>query len=286
MIKIFTDTSANLPEEIIKQYDLGVVSFTFTVNGTADVKAPQNDEESKTFYNGMRDGDDVTTSMVNSQTFEEAFEAELQKGNDVIYIGMSGGISGTANAATVAAREMKEKYPQRKICAIDTFAASLGEGLLVIDAAKAAKAGADFEEIAENITQKRHTMCQYFTVDDLKYLKKGGRISGATAIIGNMLNIKPVLMGDAEGKIVQHSKTRGLKRALTMLAEKYGELCPDKSCTIGIAHADNEKAAGELLLLLKEKGFCGNCLSVYYEPVTGSHVGPGTVALFFPGVHK
>ena len=199
---------------------------------------------------------------------------------------MSGGISGTANAAAVAKREMQEKYPQGKICTIDTFAASLGEGLLVVEAAKAAEAGKSFEEITEDITAKRHTMCQYFTVDDLKYLKKGGRISGATAIIGNMLNIKPVLMGDPEGKIVQYSKVRGLKRALSVLAEKYDELCADKSCDIGMAHADNEKAADDLLLLLKEKGFCGNCLKVYYEPVTGSHVGPGTVALFFPGVHK
>jgi len=204
----------------------------------------------------------------------------------VLYIGMSGGISGTANAALMAKQELDEEYPDRKIVVIDTLAASLGEGMFVIKAAEQLKDGASLDAIEEDIRAQVPSMCQSFTVDDLKYLKKTGRVSGAAAIIGNVLGIHPILVGDYEGKIVVKSKVRGMKRTLAALAERYAELVLNKAETIGIAHADNEEGKEYLVQRLRDKGLTGKCLSVCYEPVTGSHVGPGTVALFFFGTDR
>ena len=199
---------------------------------------------------------------------------------------MSGGISGTAHAAAMAVEELQEEFPERKIAAIDTYAASLGEGLLVLEAARMLENGAPFSLIVEQISRRRHTMCQYFTVDDLAYLERGGRVSKAAAIVGTVLKIKPLLRGDDEGKIVQCGKTRGRKQSLTALADFYEKLVADKSEEIGIAHADDAAGAQFLLDALRQRGFTGECLTVCYEPVTGSHVGPGTVALFFQGFHR
>ena len=184
------------------------------------------------------------------------------------------------------AEELREKYPHAKIMTIDTYAASLGEGLLVLEAARMLENGAPFSLIVEQISRRRHTMCQYFTVDDLAYLERGGRVSKAAAIVGTVLKIKPLLRGDDEGKIVQCGKTRGRKQSLTALADFYEKLVADKSEEIGIAHADDAAGAQFLLDALRQRGFTGECLTVCYEPVTGSHVGPGTVALFFQGIHR
>ena len=224
--------------------------------------------------------------MVNAGTFIERFKTALDAGRDVLYIGMSGGISGTANAALMAKQELDEEYPDRKIVVIDTLAASLGEGLFVIKAAEQLRDGAALDAIEEDIRVQVPHMCQSFTVDDLKYLKNTGRVSGAAAIIGNVLSIHPILIGDYEGKIVVKAKVRGMKRTLDALAERYAELALSKTETIGIAHADNEEGKAYLVQRLRDKGLTGKCLSVCYEPVTGSHVGPGTVALFFFGTDR
>ncbi|MEA4911387.1 MAG: DegV family protein [Oscillospiraceae bacterium] len=286
MIQLYTDTSANLPLALIKQHHLKVVSFSYYVNGEKAVYDETLDFDGEAFYGAMRADAQVTTSLINVGDFIDRFEEDLSAGNDVLYIGMSGGISGTANAAAVAVSELREKYKQRRIAAIDTYAASLGEGLLVLMAAQMLAAGALFDGIRQKIETCRHTMCQYFTVDDLEYLKKGGRISGAAALIGNLLGIKPILMGDEQGHIVLCDKVRGSARALEHLAEKYLRLAADKAADIGIAHADNPAGAQSLLDKLRARGLTGDCLTVCYEPVTGAHVGPGTVALFFPGTKK
>ena len=199
---------------------------------------------------------------------------------------MSGGISGTAQAAVIAAGELTEKYPARKIVTIDTYAASLGEGLQVLEAARMIEEGKSLEEIEKQLLARRPHMCQFFTVDDLAYLKRGGRISSATALIGTVLSIKPILRGDETGHIVSCGKVRGMKRAYQELANYYDGRALDKSEMLGIAHADNEEGAQALIALLRDKGFTGECLNVVYEPVTGAHVGPGTVALFFYGKEK
>lgn len=284
MTQLFTDTSANLPVEIIDEYGIEVVPFSYTIDGVEYI--PEREFDGKAFYAAMRAGSEVKTSMVNAGTFIERFKAALDAGRDVLYIGMSGGISGTANAALMAKQELDEEYPDRKIIVIDTLAASLGEGLFVIKAAEQLKDGAALDKIEEDIRAQVPHMCQSFTVDDLKYLKKTGRVSGAAAIIGNVLSIHPILIGDYEGKIVVKSKVRGMKRTLDALAERYAELVLNKAETIGIAHADNEEGKAYLVQRLRDKGLTGKCLSVCYEPVTGSHVGPGTVALFFFGTDR
>ena len=284
MTQLFTDTSANLPVEIIDEYGIEVVPFSYTIDGVEYI--PEREFDGKAFYAAMRAGSEVKTSMVNTGTFIEHFKTALDAGKDVLYIGMSGGISGTANAALMAKQELDEEYPDRKIVVIDTLAASLGEGLFVIKAAEQLKDGAALDTIEEDIRAQVPSMCQSFTVDDLKYLKNTGRVSGAAAIIGNVLSIHPILIGDYEGKIVVKAKVRGMKRTLDALAERYAELALSKTETIGIAHADNEEGKAYLVQRLRDKGLTGKCLSVCYEPVTGSHVGPGTVALFFFGTDR
>lgn len=284
MTQLFTDTSANLPVEIIDEYGIEVVPFSYTIDGVEYI--PEREFDGKAFYAAMRAGSEVKTSMVNAGTFIERFKTALDAGKDVLYIGMSGGISGTANAALMAKQELDEEYPDRKIVVIDTLAASLGEGLFVIKAAEQLKDGASLDAIEEDIRAQVPSMCQSFTVDDLKYLKNTGRVSGAAAIIGNVLSIHPILIGDYEGKIVVKAKVRGMKRTLDALAERYAELALSKTETIGIAHADNEEGKAYLVQRLRDKGLTGKCLSVCYEPVTGSHVGPGTVALFFFGTDR
>ena len=286
MIKLFTDTSANLPVSIIREYGIEVVPFSYTVNGKEVPYSAETDFNGKAFYEAMRAGAEVKTSMINVSDFIAAFEPWIAKGDAVIYVGMSGGISGTAHSAKLAAEELLEKYPAAKIAAIDTYAASLGEGFLVIETAKLIERGDPFLKIVKKIELLRKNMCQFFTVDDLAYLRKGGRISGAAAVVGTVLNIKPILRGDENGKIVLCGKIRGFNKSMEALANKYDELVFDKTADVGIAHADNPEGAQRLENILLTKGFSGELLKVVYEPVTGSHVGPGTIALFFMGEHK
>ena len=286
MIRIFTDTSANLPAELVRQYGLTVIPFSYSINGVEAEQSAGREFDGAAFYSAMRAGAAVKTAMINIAGFLEPLREALAAGDDAIYIGMSGGISGTAHAASLAVEELKEEFPERKVASIDTYAASLGEGLLVVEAARMLENGASFDEIVEKISQRRHVMCQYFTVDDLAYLERGGRVSKAAAIVGTVLKIKPLLRGDEEGKIVLCGKTRGRKQSLASLADFYEKLVADKTEEIGIAHADDAECAQFLLDALRKRGFTGDCLTVCYEPVTGCHVGPGTVALFFYGVHR
>ena len=175
MIQIFTDTSANLPASYIQKYALRVIPLTYLIDGVEAHQDPTVNFDGKAYYNAMRSGTSVTTAMINIAGFLEPLREVLAAGDDAIYIGMSGGISGTAHAASLAVEELKEEFPERKVASIDTYAASLGEGLLVVEAARMLENGASFDEIVEKISQRRHVMCQYFTVDDLAYLERGCR---------------------------------------------------------------------------------------------------------------
>lgn len=283
MIKLFTDTSANLPTELINKYAVSILRFSYTVNGREDDHCEGCEFNGPEFYSAMRGGANVKTSMINPDYAAAEFEKYLKNGHDIIYVGMSGGISGTAAAVASAADELRHKYPERKIASIDTYAASLGEGMLVIKAAELLREGLAFNDIVSCILNERSQMRQYFTVDDLKYLKRGGRISGSTAAVGTLLNIKPVLKADEAGRIVACGRVRGRRASLNALAEKYALLADDKKSDVSIAHADAPEAAELLVSMLKKAGLRGNVLTVCYEPVTGSHVGPGAVALFFRG---
>ena len=286
MIKLFTDTSANLPYALIEKHNINVIPFAYSIDDEDVPYDSKSDFDGKSFYDAMRDGKSIKTSMINIDAFMRSFEPCLEQGHDVLYIGMSGGISGTANAAAIAADELQGKYPNLNIAAIDTYAASLGEGLLVLEAAEMLEQGADFATTTHTIMEDRNTMCQYFTVDNLEYLKRGGRISGAAALIGSVLSIKPILKGDETGHIIMCGKSIGSKKALNTISEKYDSLTAGREMRIGIAHADNLSGAEYVLSRLRGYGFAGECITVCYEPVTGAHVGPGTVALFFRGTEK
>lgn len=286
MIRLMTDTSANLPVAIIQKYNITVLSFHLTVDGETFPYNYNTEFDGTTYYDRMRSGAKVQTSMINQADYGDVFTDAAANGDDVLYIGMSGGISGAARIAQIAADEVMAEYPDRRIEVIDTYAASLGEGLQVMEAAEMLASGMALAAVAEKIRTDRAHMCQYFTVDNLAYLQRGGRISGAAAFMGTVLQIKPVLIGDETGHIIVSDKVRGRKQSLTYLADKYASLALDKSAVLGIAHADSADGVEFLLGKLRDRGFTGEPLVVMYEPVTGGHVGPGTVALFFRGAHK
>ena len=286
MIKLVTDTSTNLPAELVTKHGITVLAFQYTVNGVPVEYSEDWNADGKRFFEAMRAGAVVDTSLVNVGRFIDCFEPMLQNGDDVLYIGMSGGVSGTANAARLASEEMNEKYPENKVVAYDTYGAGLGEGLMVLKAAEMIAEGKNIDEIHQYLLERRQNLCQYFSVGDLKYLQRTGRVSMATAIVGNILSIKPILIGDETGHIVAYAKERGTKRVLQHLADKYDELAEDKSQYIAMSHADCPEITDQLLGILRERGFSGECITSMWEPVTGSHVGPGSVALFFWGIHK
>ena len=286
MIKLVTDTSANLPAELVTKHGITVLAFQYTVNGVPVEYSEDWNADGKRFFEAMRAGAVVDTSLVNVGRFIDCFEPMLQNGDDVLYIGMSGGVSGTANAARLASEEMNEKYPENKVVAYDTYGAGLGEGLMVLKAAEMIAEGKNIDEIHQYLLERRQNLCQYFSVGDLKYLQRTGRVSMATAIVGNILSIKPILIGDETGHIVAYAKERGTKRVLQHLADKYDELAEDKGQYIAMSHADCPEITDQLLGILRERGFSGECITSMWEPVTGSHVGPGSVALFFWGIHK
>ena len=201
-----------------------------------------------------------------------------------MYVGMSSGISGAFASASKGTEGLIWRFPDRKIRLVDTLGASLGEGLLVMEAVRCREAGMSLDETADLLMTLRHRMCQVFSVDDLKYLRATGRVSGVKALLGTVLNIKPLLKGDRDGRIVCIDRARGRARAITALAEKYNALAvePEKQ-VVGIAHADCPEDAERLASLLRTQRPPKDILTVCYEPVTGSHVGPGALALFFLG---
>ena len=281
---IVTDSCCDLRPETYEQLNLTVVPLSMEFRG--QVREDKSDDSIKEVYAALRAGESAQTAAVNPDRWLNAMEPHLAEGRDVLVMAFSSGLSTTYQSAVIAAEELREKYPHAKIMTIDTYAASLGEGLQVLEAAELLRAGRSFEEVGDRILARRPHMCQFFTVDDLNYLKRGGRISGAAALVGSVLGIKPILRGDETGHIVSCGKVRGNKKAYAELADYFNKRALDKTARIGIAHADNREGTDYLLGLLRERGFTGECLEVYYEPVTGAHVGPGTVALFFYGTEK
>lgn len=280
---IWTDTSANLPAALCKKLGIGVLPFHFIHNGGAEQCCLDTDAfPYDAYYQDLKAGGTATTSMINPEAFREVFEREAQAGNDVLYIGMSSGISGAYGASALAAREVGEMYPNRHIVAFDTKGASLGEGLLVLAAQKLQKAGSDLKKVVQELDRLRTHMMQIFTVDDLMYLQRGGRISRMKAVIASVLNIKPILRGDEEGRIVVTDKTVGRKASIRALADDLIANIDEKdTCGIGIAQAGCTADTDALIRRIRAKLPNIPILTVPYEPVTGSHVGPGALALFY-----
>lgn len=284
MFSIVTDTSANLDSAYLKAHDVTVVPFTFLVGDEERTCIDTAAFDGAAYYNAMRTGTSVRTSQVTPQRYIEHLRPLLEGGNDVLYIGMSSGISGSFSSASMAAKELRKEFPTRTILLVDTLSASLGEGLLVMRAVDCREQGFTLEETASLLDRLRHAMCQVFTVEDLKYLRATGRISNIKAALAAVLHIKPILKGDVAGKIVCAEKVRGRKRSIETLAAQYNEYVRSAGAqTIGIAHADCPEEAEQLGKLLCRYNPPKRILTVCYEPVTGAHVGPGTLALFFLG---
>lgn len=282
MFSIITDTSANLPSGYLRENHILSLPFFYIIDGKE--YEPNVTFDGPSFYAQMRQGVRVTTSQITPQQFLNGALPLLEKGEDVLYVGMSSGISGAFASASKGTEGLIWRFPDRKIRLVDTLSASLGEGLLVMEAVRCREAGMSLDETADLLMTLRHRMCQVFSVDDLKYLRATGRVSGVKALLGTVLNIKPLLKGDRNGRIVCIDRARGRARAITALAEKYNALAvePEKQ-VVGIAHADCPEDAERLASLLRTQRPPKDILTVCYEPVTGSHVGPGALALFFLG---
>lgn len=279
MVHIITDNAANLPQALREQYGIEELCLTYTVDGVpADTSV---EFDGRGFYDALRRGASVQTSMVTPDAAQKGMELYLINGEDVLFVGLSSGVSGTCWGVGLVARELAEKYPERKIRVLDTRGASLGEGLIVLAAAKLAAEGRVIEEIAVRCEELCGKMRQHFMVDDLKFLRKGGRISGSAALAGTLLQIKPILQGDEEGKIVQLAKVRGKKAGMEELVALYDQMVEDRSAPVGISHASSPADALHIATRLRQVGCTGEILTVCHEPVTGAHVGPGMLAVYF-----
>ena len=261
-----------------------MLPFSYHINGDAfnclDTDAFNGDE----FYERIRRGLVVTTSQITPYHYEELFKPMLEAGQDILFVGMSSGISGSYNSCCIASEALREEFPDRKIVHIDTHAASLGEGIVVLKAAEYRDSGMDILTAGERLRELSQRVCQIFTVDDLMHLRRGGRLSNLSAIVGTVLHIKPLLKGNDQGQIVAFAKTRGRKKSIEAIAERYDKLVhkPEEQ-TVGIAHAGCREDAEQLISLLRKNRPPKEIMLVDYEPVTGSHVGPGALALFFLG---
>lgn len=279
---LVTDSSANLPEYLIKKFDIKIISLSFFVDNEEylSYKEDETTDISK-FYKMMRSGKVIKTSLINEDTFIKNFEKYLKEGHDILYIGMTSGISGTYNASVLASDSLKEMYPDRRIVTIDSLSVSLGLGLLVYYAALLKEKGKSIDEIKEWIEENKLKMRHQFTVEDLMFLKRGGRIPATVAIIGSVLNIKPLLKVDKTGILVNIGKARGRKNSLDKIFETL-ECAEDiENQYIGITHGDCIDDVNYLVNKIKEKYKPKDIIINYVDPVIGAHSGPGTMALFF-----
>ncbi len=283
---IFTDSGCDINPQLLKEWGVKYLSLTFCFNNS-DKEYTNEDLSVKEFYDRMRNGESAKTAAANSEAFKDAFIEELKKGNDILYLGFSSGLSTTYNSARLAAEELKREYSENKIITVDTLSASAGQGLLVYLALEKKSKGADIESTAQFVRDNRLKICHWFTVDDLEYLKRGGRVSPTVAFVGGVLGIKPVLHVDNEGHLINVSKARGRKAALKALVEKYGELAEDPSNgTVFMCNADCIEDVEQVKHLIKENYGADVKLVADIGPVIGSHSGPGTIAIFFIGKER
>ena len=285
---IITDSSCDLPDSLVKELELEVLPLAFIMDGKTYRNYPDNREMSpEEFYNRQKDGMMATTNAINVGEATDAIESVLKQGKDVLVLGFSSGLSTTFNSFQIAADELAEKYPERKVYAVDTLCASLGQGMLVYQAAKLRQEGKTIEEVRDWAEANKLRQCHWFTVNDLFFLKKGGRVSAATAVVGTMLQIKPVLHVDDEGHLINVAKARGRKASLNALVDKVGELAEDPvSQIMFISHSDCVDDARYVAEEVRKKYGAKKIIINSIGPVIGAHTGPGCVALFFMGKHR
>lgn len=283
--KIITDTCCDFPAHMYEELNLGVVPLSVLYKG--EYYNSYSEQWLKDLFDGLRNGESATTSAVNPEGWASAIEPVLAGGEDALVLCFSSGLSGTYQSAVIAAQELSEKYPDRKINVVDTLCASLGQGLLVWYACRKRNEGLSLDELTAWVENNKLHLCHWFTVDDLMYLKRGGRVSAATALVGTMLQIKPVLHVDDEGHLINVAKTRGRKASIEALAKKMGETAlPGENDTVFICHGDCQEDADYLASIVKEKYGVKEVFIYYVGAVIGSHSGPGTLALFYLGEHR
>lgn len=283
---IFADSACDIAPSILNEWGVKFVNLTFAFQSDG-IEKLNSEVEAKEFYDRMRSGDIARTSAANMESFKDAFKEELDKGNDIIYLGFSSGLSTTYNSGVMAANELKEDYPERKIFTVDTLSASAGFGLLLHLAVEKKAGGATIEEIAAFVEDIKLNICHWFTVDDLEYLKRGGRVSPTVAFVGGLLGIKPVMHMDDEGHLINMSKARGRTAALKALVDKFGELAVDSTKgPVYICHGDCIDDVNQVKNLFKENYGVEVELVTDVGPVIGSHSGPGTLAIFFIGKER
>lgn len=283
---ICTDSGCDIRRNILEEWGVPYVELTFRF-AQEDKDYTDKDIAIKDFYDRMREGSIAKTSAVNPDTFTSMFEQYISQGKDVLYLGFSSGLSTTCNSAHIAAKELSEQYPDNKVFVVDTLCASAGQGLLLYLVLQKKAKGYSVEEAAAYAEESKAKICHWFTVDDLEYLKRGGRISPTVALVGNVLGVKPVLHVDNEGHLINKQKVRGRKAALRVLAEKYGELAEDvQGGTVFICNADCMQDVETLKDMIKEKYGAKVELVTDIGPVIGAHAGPGTIAVFFVGKER
>ena len=285
---LITDSSADLSQEMVQELGVTVLPLSFTIQGKTYRNYPDNREmDLPLFYDMLRAGELATTSAVNVAEYTQAVEPILQEGKDVLILAFSSGLSSTYQASVLAAGELREKYPDRKIYTVDTLCASLGQGLLVYLAAQEQRKGKSIEEVRDWAEETKLHLCHQFTVDDLHFLKRGGRISATTAVVGSMLQIKPVLHVDNEGHLINIGKARGRQASLKALVDKMEKTVTEEGRkTVFISHGDCRKDAVTVADMVRERFGTQDIRINYVGPVIGAHSGPGTLALFYLGTER
>ena len=285
---LITDSSADLSQEMVQELGVTVLPLSFTIQGKTYRNYPDNREmDLPLFYDMLRAGELATTSAVNVAEYTQAVEPILQEGKDVLILAFSSGLSSTYQASVLAAGELREKYPDRKIYTVDTLCASLGQGLLVYLAVQEQRKGRSIEEVRDWAESTKLHLCHQFTVDDLHFLKRGGRISATTAVVGSMLQIKPVLHVDNEGHLINIGKARGRQASLKALVDKMEKTVTEEGRkTVFISHGDCRKDAVTVADMVRERFGTQDIRINFVGPVIGAHSGPGTLALFYLGTER
>ena len=282
---IFVDGSANLPGRLLRELTIEILPCSYTMNGQPSTYDGSLDSfDAHEYYDMLRQGGRVQTSLLNTQLFLDSFRPVLERGEDVLYFSMSSGISGTCHAARIAAEELLEDFPARTVRVVDSLGSGFGTGLMACKAADLRAAGKSAAETADIMDADAQNTLQFFTVDDLNFLKRTGRVSGATAMIGTVLNIKPVLWGDPNGHITARGKYRGRKKAMAAIVEEYRSRVEDaENQRVAISHGDCMEEAQALADMICAVAKPRELIIAPHEPFTGAHVGPGMLALFFHG---
>lgn len=284
--QIITDSSCDFTEEQYTQLNVSYVPLSLLYNGEVHNNF-SDPAQVKAFYDLMRSGLTATTAAANPDAWAAVMEPVLAQGRDVLVLPFSSGLSTTCQSAFIAAQELREKYPERTIRVVDTLCAALGQGLLVWHACQKRDEGLDVNQLADWVEENRLHLCHWVTVDDLGQLKRGGRISATTALVGTMLNVKPIIHVNDEGKLINCAKVRGRKAAIAYIAQKFHEDKGDyPNDTIFIGHGDCPEDAAQLASILREQYGAKNIVTGYVGPVIAAHTGPGVLVVFFLGNHR